>query len=945
MPDPHKIETDKHEEKKNDSESPRDPFEKVFTGDRAQQAADNASLIKSGDNRKGAKLPDTQIVTDKTSAAADTATSKSWSNQSLPDALRHLDRIKPSAEAILNTVTSAGDRAQLNTYQLLKNVILPKLKEDGLLGKEWDIFPSVKNSPADKIGADFLLVNRKTGAFQFLDPTLNEDKKNIFELRRDGVILVESNLFETPGGALRVDEEGSIGERATKFQTNLESQIVVLASKPAAFKIGANGIPMPDLEPTENAKEQIDNTINWARKRAAETSGNEARDFREMADVIGNAKTHTAIAAVEKFSPKFDESARKATEAEVAKFAFAKYKRQEYKEAQENSNGNNVKVIKGDLKLNTKDGDFLTGGSIQTHLQESWGKLLNTKTFLSTLSNKDLKSMGAETTTFESLTGDARANAIEKAYKSQPKFRAEADKLRDTLHALRATIVEGGGAVAEGTRVIENNVVSRLKNRPEELLTGKPAATDKAGEQKAAATAQAEKAETIDKTAPKAFAELESYHKGEKFVDGKASASLSETMQLLVLDQESSHTWPPAELEAFKKVSDAYKDSSNPNHDTAVKQVNDWFNQRAEKPATAETPQAKTINIEAELKGNANFEHLTDAARQKAALTQLSERSVQHLADKKNNTERGEYLTQQLKAALRKQLGVSTDAQLPESLRKMQVKVVDGDGTASKVVQHDTTHDNNIEIPAKLLQENPKAAIAEAYTHAAGLTLIDALKAKGNEGVTFTSIKPMLDKIASQAESIVKTQVASIASREQAAMPAETTSSDRKIVLDPQKPLITTFDGENLVFAGEKFNVKTEIATLEKERSERVKDLESMAKRAKEIADSSKTADDVAKLKLIEGQLASAKQSLQVVGELKLAMNGERGASAQSHALKLVKTAADRAIAERMGPKANGGGVPLSRGAAMAMVITTLAFMYVGNNSPAHADSYETSFH
>ncbi|MBX9685817.1 MAG: hypothetical protein K2X27_03890, partial [Candidatus Obscuribacterales bacterium] len=357
--------------------------------------------------------------------------------------------------------------------------------------------------------------------------------------------------------------------------------------------------------------------------------------------------------------------------------------------------------------------------------------------------------------------------------------------------------------------------------------------------------------------------------------------------------------------------------------------------------ASESAKQAAVEELKTQLAGDQSFIRLTDEARMKEALSQLTDRGLQRMPEAQS--EKAEFLSKQIKAAMRKQLGAATDAQLPESLRKMEVKIVDSDAKTPRLLQAEG-QSAVLEIPAKLLSENPKGVLVDAYAQASGLSMLDLLHRKGNTAATMRSLEPMLDKIAGQAEKIVGARSATLAAQEKPALTTEAAASDRKITLDPKKPLVTAWDGENLALGGEKFHVKSEIEKLEKERDSKVKELEEESRKANELAESTKNADDIARAKALETQLAVERQNLRVVSELKLAMNGQRGSIAQEKAHTLVKAAADKAIADRLSPKEGASGGSLSRTAAIGMVITTLAFMYVGNNGPAQADTYEGSF-
>ena len=353
------------------------------------------------------------------------------------------------------------------------------------------------------------------------------------------------------------------------------------------------------------------------------------------------------------------------------------------------------------------------------------------------------------------------------------------------------------------------------------------------------------------------------------------------------------------------------------------------------------TPSAVSASdLEARLKGNQTYERLTDASRMTDGLKQLTDRALQRMPEA--NNEKAEFLNKQLKAALRKQLGVSTDAELPESIRNMKIKITDSNDKAPKLVQAAAGDPATIEIPASLLKDNPKGALVDAYTHASGLGIIDALHQKGNEAVGIQALKPVLQKIASQAELIVGARsLALTADKPAVPVNTEAAASERPIRIPQNQTLVSSWDGENLVFGGEKFQLGKEIQGLEKERESRVKALEQELKKAQELAEQSKAESDIAKAKELETRLAAEQQDYRVVSELRAAMEGQRGANAQERARSYVKAATEKAIQDRMSNR--GGGAVFSRANAAALVITTLAFMYV-NSAPAQAETYTSSF-
>ena len=358
-------------------------------------------------------------------------------------------------------------------------------------------------------------------------------------------------------------------------------------------------------------------------------------------------------------------------------------------------------------------------------------------------------------------------------------------------------------------------------------------------------------------------------------------------------------------------------------------------------PATAKPEQALPAAAEADLKGSPVFQKLTDETRITESLKQLTDRALQRMPS--DNSEKADFLTKQIKAAMRKQLGVATDAELPTNLRNLQIKLVEGDAKAPRVVQEKPGDPAIIEIPSKLLAENAKGVIVDVYTQASGLSMLNILHEKGNMALTMRSLQPFLSKIATQAEQIVGARSEYLANQTAKPVSSDAASSDRVVTaaIDTHK-LVTSWDGANLTFGGEKFEIKTEIEKLEKERGDKIKDLEEQVRKAKELADASKKVEDSTKVQSLETQLANERQNLKVTLELRLALNGQQGNAAQERARSLVKNAADRAIEESIRPRGRGGA-ELSRGAAIAMVVSTLAFMFA-NSTPSQADTYSGSF-
>lgn len=918
-------------------ETPEKIPEKSLTpeGSPQQQKADSDAQRLAQQRQPGTvTLPEITIAgTDAKAGNAKPTASEgqtSWSTQDLSRVLKYLDSIKPAAERTLGVTDSAGDRAQRNTYILLRDKILPELKSQGKIGAEWQLFPTTAQSPADKVGADYLLVNTKTGAFHLLDATLKENKGNVFALRAGGVIVVDNRLFDALS-ALKTTDGGAIGEAATQLKTDISQQITSLTKSNTPFKLGPDGTPMPSVTivSEQKAKSEITKLSEWAKAEAKASTGNEARLFNEMSSVVEGSFRHLDKAAREIASPKLAESVSRATDAEIAKYALAKYKGEKYDAAKPGAAANNLHVLKdGKLVMPVQSGEIHVGGNFADHLEKSWGSLQSEKKLLSLLSNKDLKAMGADTTSFEKLSGEERAEAIYKAYRSQRQFQNEANKLRNTLHS-EQQVIKAGGALGTGAPVIAENIMARLRARPDSTLLGiapKPEAAA-APDKPAIKTAFSD----IDKTASKPIEALAEFSGLEKH-DNKVSSNLSTSMELLLADQQERRAkdptakdlWTQVEFDRFTKLNEAYSNPSHPDHADSVKQLHDLLNKKVEM-AESEAEKAQAV-----LQGNPIFEKLTDETRMKEAVKQLSDRTKTLPAQDKD-----EYLAKQIKEALRKQTGAATLSELPESVRQLKVKMVEGSANSVRV-----NASGVLEIPSKLLRDDPKKAVAEAYAHASGMSMLDLLRQEGNEHLTMRSLKPMLSKIAERAETVVTAQLESAKTNAHVPINSEAASTERKTEIPKERAIVTSWNGEILNFGNEKFNVSSELAKLNRERAEKIKALETEFEKAQKTAESKQTDENKQRVTSLEQQLIAERQNSKIATDLHQSLTGSRGAEAQSKAQTLIKQAAERAAEQHMSKR--GGSATFSRASAIALLLSTATALYVQGNGPARADVYET---
>lgn len=900
------------------------------------------------------RLPGVSIEADAAKPVTDNRASSamSWATKGdLAAALRYLDAIKPTAEAELRApAKSGGDRAQYNVFQMLNERVLPALQKE--IGPDWKLYPSKPHSPADKVGADFLLVNTKTGEFHFVDATTNPDKRNVFDLRARGVILIDNALFDQ-FGALKEDDSNPEKRTAAKeLRESVTQQVREMIKEGSIFKLGKDGTPMPSLEvkTDEQTKAEIDRLGTWATDKA-KTESSLAAKLRQMGEVVMRSFRQTEFKQAEVKSPALSESVRRMTQQELVKYALAKAKGETYQgPAPVREPKSDIYTIKGDdvpVKMRGTDGSLLDGGNLKDHLSEARAALLDPKKVLTMLSNKDLQALGVtnlapfKDSNGKELKGAERLAALDKALKDrtiQPKLMAAAEKLTSILMQPEVRgMIENGGRVGSGPPLIQENVLAKLKSRTEDSNLGRTAQA--AGEtDKTEKPANFETATNTNRAvSSEAVSNLMTLRASLQSLDPKvASESTAFDMRLLLEDQtekqqKGQDSWSAAEIDRFKALTEAYEDPKNPKHEEAIKEVNEAINAECER---------RILIMGA--RGTANFAKLTDKSKMAGALQELNERVAQRMpaADK----ERGAFLEAQLRSALRKQLGVATDRDLPESLRNLKVQVVAGDG-APRVVQDLNSKHPVIEISSAQLKTNATNTMIDAYSKAAGLALISSAGEKGNLPVTMRAIEPMINDITDRARKVVFEQAQKAQETSTRPAVAETAASDRKAVIDLSKPLVTAWDGENLTFGSEKFHMTSEVEKAARETAERVQKLEAELAQAKEKAAAEKSSESRQLALRLQSQLDAERQNLSVVTELRESMAGQRGAAAQDKARGLVKSAADRAITEHLNNRRVGGGgsVGLSRAAAATMVITSLAFMLAGNNSAAASEnSYQS---
>lgn len=510
-----------------------------------------------------------------------------WATGDLPLAVRQLDKLRDKvlSSSEFSQVTRAGDKSQLTIWHMLNNErdgILASLKRqqgDKAISADWQVYPTVTGSPLDRTGADFLLVNTKTGDVHFLDATGNQEKlenlsgSNVYRLRQSGVIGVKNSLFDE-SGALRTDADNlSTRTEAINFRPDLEDQIWRLTQQPSAFRLGADGPPLPSLSRTTEAEatSQIGQLVDWARAKAKTAAdGNERSDWSDMATVLERAKNYSNIQAVQVDSPELGKSLDSITRTELINYAMSKFKRLDYGMPPRADSVSGVSVNKeGTVMLKTKEGGFFNGGSIADRIDAARREFLDYVRLSKSLSNSQIDALGGDSKALKGLNGTDRHAAIEKQLRLNTKFQTNAKNLASIFMSEQA-VIRGGGAVGDKPPVIIKNIESKLRARTEDSLLGRvqPAVVKP---NSATQPVPLARMESLESGVPESTKLLKEWKDTPSSLDAPAP-NIIEILDLII---DENNSIPVAELAKFKALRDAYKDPTNSEHARALKMIHD----------------------------------------------------------------------------------------------------------------------------------------------------------------------------------------------------------------------------------------------------------------------------------------------------------------------------------------------------------------------------------
>ncbi len=502
-----------------------------------------------------------------------------WATGDVAPAIRQLEKIKDQvlSNSDFRHVSSGGEQSQLTIWTMLSrehNGILANLKRDKRISPDWQVYPTEANSPLDRAGGDYLLVNTKTGDVHFLDATSNPQKSNVFVLREPGVIRTDNGLFDI-SGALKIDDPSSaVRSRAINFVPDLEDQILAMTQRPSAFRLGADGPPLPSLTRTTDAEAatQLGRLIDWAKAKARNSADSRERsDWQDMANVVERARTYSNIKAIEVASPELAASLDSVTRGELIAYAMAKVKGPTYAIIEDKvAKVANVSVIKGrSVTLKTKDGGYYNGGILEDRVDAIRKELVNYTSLSKSLSNSQIDLLGGDSKALKGLSGADRHAAIDKQLRLNTKFQSNVKAVADVFMSQQG-VIKIGGASGDSRPSIFLNIESRLRGRSEDSLLGRvqPVVPKP---NSATQPVPLARMESLESGVPESTKLLKEWKDTPSSLDAPAP-NIIEILDLII---DENNSIPVAELAKFKALRDAYKDPTNPEHARALKMIHD----------------------------------------------------------------------------------------------------------------------------------------------------------------------------------------------------------------------------------------------------------------------------------------------------------------------------------------------------------------------------------
>lgn len=437
----------------------------------------------------------------------------------------------------------SGDALQLDMFTIVRNQ-LRQLQEEGSIGAEWELYPTAIGSGADRVGADYLLVNSKTGEFKLLDPTTNPDKRNVAAMRADGVIQFEPSYVDRMG-ALRTDPEElpEIREAVALFQRDLTAQLRNLTSTPSLLNFHEAPFPsaLPGSSP-EAVQKDVERFVGWLKTKANEypLSSPERALYNDYALVLERgAQKHAQVqSAKQPAPPQLAQIAQKASDMTVIDVAVRNVLRQGRETAPGAPKSEIVRNKQGELNLHVSQDLVYDLGSAESMLKNSRARLVDVKE-LSRLMPK------------------GKWNALRAAYPNESEQRL--------LVRVRDAIFETGRLI--GTRTSDNyyplidDLAIRLRSRSTDDLLQVPRPTPPAAKVTAGTDAVATAGPSIKPDAQVSDALRFTWKDmvGDVPLSADTQADLIPVMEMVLDDRVVNGAWTPAQIAQFRRLMSAYE--------------------------------------------------------------------------------------------------------------------------------------------------------------------------------------------------------------------------------------------------------------------------------------------------------------------------------------------------------------------------------------------------
>ncbi len=365
---------------------------------------------------------------------------------------------------------------QYYVYEHTKT-LLASMQKDSLISPNWLILPTQAGSPADMIGCDYLLLNRKTGDFHLLDGTSNTQKAenpgayNVAAIRQNGLIYFEPKWFDAMGKLkLETDKSGlplindDISNQVNKFNEDTKNMLYQLTSHNSDFNLTKTPLPsIKVLDPSQTHNE-INNFINWLNQESNRGSGN-TFGYQDYARTLYRATQHLKIESQLKEADPvqtktFAVNVSKASDLAVLKYCVDKMLGKNPTVITPNSSLSDVRFQpkQGELNLLLPDQSRFQSPKLDVILSKSTNNLFNSEYLTQLLTHNDGKP-SAE---------------LERIQKNYPKL-----TLPEIIRKIQSTAMDNknyimaGGASGNGDPIIIQNIVAKLKMQPVNKLLGR----------------------------------------------------------------------------------------------------------------------------------------------------------------------------------------------------------------------------------------------------------------------------------------------------------------------------------------------------------------------------------------------------------------------------------------------------------------------------------------